>query len=48
MSVSNIDTIATAVYEMNPIVQFAANPGSRAAAIKAKCAKCFGCTSSHL
>ena len=48
MSVSNIDTIATAVYEMNPIVQFAANPGSRAAAIKAKCAECFGCTSNHL
>jgi hypothetical protein len=48
MSASNINSISIAVLEQNPIRQFAANPSSQKAAIKAKCAECFGCTSNHL
>jgi len=48
MSASNINSISTAILEQNPIRQFAANPTSHKAAIKAKCAKCFGCSSNHL
>jgi hypothetical protein len=32
----------------NPIEQFKQFPFSRAYAIKAKCAECVGCTSSHI
>jgi hypothetical protein len=48
MSASNINSISIAVLEQNPIRQFAANPSSQKAAIKAKCAECLGCTSNHL
>lgn len=34
--------------ENNPVRQFLANPTSKALAIKAKCAECFGCTHDHL
>ena len=34
--------------ESNPIKQFEANPTSKAYAIKAKCAQCFGCTEDYL
>ena len=35
--------------ECNPIKQFKRNPSSsRASAIKAKCAECFGCTEKHI
>ena len=44
MSASNVDSIALALIENNPIRQFVANPNSRVAAIKAKCAECMGCT----
>jgi hypothetical protein len=33
--------------ECNPIKQFKRNPLSRAGAVKAKCAECFGCTAKH-
>ena len=46
MSASNVTSIA--VLEQNPIRQFGAKPSSQKAAIKAKCAECFGCTSNHL
>ena len=32
----------------NPIQQFTNNSGSRAYAMKAKCAECVGCTPNHL
>jgi len=48
MSASNINSISTAVLEQNPIRQSPANPTSHKAAIKAKCAECFGCSSNHL
>jgi len=32
----------------NPILQLKKTPGSRALAIKAMCAQCFGCTENHL
>lgn len=48
MSASNINSISTAVLEQNPIRQFAAKPTSQKAAIKAKRAECFGCSSNHL
>ena len=48
MSASNAISIALALVENNPIRQFAANPNSRAAAMKAKCAECIGCTPDHM
>ena len=48
MSASNVDSIALALIENNPIRQFVANPDSRVAAIKAKCAECMGCTPDHM
>ena len=48
MSASNVDSIALALIENNPIRQFVANPNSRVAAIKAKCAECMGCTPDHM
>ena len=48
MTASNIKPITLAVYENNPIRQFTANRSSRAAAIKAKCAECMGCTLDHM
>jgi len=48
MSASNIYSISTAVLEQNPIGRSPANSTSQKAAIKAKCAKCFGCSSNHL
>jgi len=48
MSASNINSISAAVLEQNLIRQFVANPTSHKAAIKAKCAECFGCSSNHL
>ena len=48
MGVLNTNSIPVTVLEQNPIRQFASNPHSRTAAIKAKCAECFGCTSTHL
>ena len=48
MSASNVDSIALALIENNPIRQFVANPNSRVVAIKAKCAECMGCTSDHM
>ena len=48
MSASNVNSIALALVENNPIRQFAANPNSRVAAIKAKCAECMGCTPDHM
>ena len=48
MSASKITSIALALVENNPIRQFAANPNSRAAAMKAKCAECIGCTPDHM
>ena len=48
MSASNINSISAAVLEQNLIRQFVANPTSQKAAIKAKCAECFGCSSNHL
>ena len=32
----------------NPILQLKKNPRSRALAVKAMCAQCFGCTETHL
>ena len=46
MSASNITSIA--LVENNPIRQFAANPNSRVAAMKAKCAECMGCNLDHM
>jgi hypothetical protein len=34
--------------ECNPILQFKRNPQSRASAVKAKCAECFGCSEKHI
>ena len=48
MSASNVDSIALALIENNPIRQFVANPNSRVAAMKAKCAECMGCTLDHM
>ena len=48
MSASNVDSIALALIENNPIRQFVANPNSRVVAIKAKCAECMGCTPDHM
>ena len=48
MSASNAISRALALVENNPIRQFAANPNSRAAAMKAKCAECIGCTPDHM
>ena len=48
MSASNVDSIALALIENNPIRQFVTNPNSRVAAIKAKCAECMGCTPDHM
>jgi hypothetical protein len=48
MSASNVDSIALALIENNPIRQFVANPNSRVAAIKAKCAECMGCSLDHM
>ena len=48
MSASNVDSIALALIENNPIRQFVANPNSRVAAINAKCAECMGCTPDHM
>ena len=48
MSASNVNSIALALTENNPIRQFAANPNSRVAAMKAKCAECMGCTPDHM
>ncbi len=39
MSASNVDSIALALIENNPIRQFVANHNSREVAIKAKCAE---------
>ena len=48
MSESNVNSIVLTLVENNPIRQFAANPNSRVAAIKAKCAECMGCTPDHM
>ena len=48
MSASNVDSIALALIENNLIRQFVANPNSRVAAMKAKCAECMGCTLDHM
>jgi len=48
MSVSTTKPITLAVLEQNPIRQLRTKPKSRAAAIKAKCAECFGCTYNHI
>jgi len=32
----------------NPILQLKKNPRSRALAVKAMCAQCFGCTANHI
>jgi hypothetical protein len=48
MSASNVIPIALALVENNPLRQFAANPNSRVAAMKAKCAECMGCTHDHM
>ena len=48
MSASKITSIALALVENNPLRQFAANPNSRVAAMKAKCAECIGCTPDHM
>jgi hypothetical protein len=48
MSASNVIPIALALVENNPLRQYAANPNSRVAAMKAKCAECMGCTHDHM
>ena len=48
MSASNMNSVSIAARELNPIRQFMANPNSQKAAIKAKCAECFGCTFDHM
>jgi hypothetical protein len=44
----NTSSTTASVIQVNPIRQFRNNPTSRAAAIKAKCAECVGCSLDHL
>ncbi len=48
MSAPKIGSRQRASIEVNPIRQFHDNPTSRAAAIKAKCAECVGCSLNHI
>ena len=48
MSTSNTNSTTASAIEINPIRQFRDNPNSRAAAIKAKCAECVGCSLNHI
>jgi len=44
----NTSSTTASVIQVNPIRQLRNNPTSRAAAIKAKCAECVGCSLDHL